>query len=296
MTKQKQALANRTNAQKSTGPITTTGKAIVAKNALKHAILSNEVVLKAGDIKERKKDFEELKTRLIEDLQPTGVLEEMLVDKIASTYWRLRRVIKAESGEIIKQTNNFWFKRSLERGKEADEFDKYPSLISFKHQKLRNSFSASRAKTQLEGFKESVEKDGHLSEEALNDYAKLTNLVDDETNFKWVWFFNDTALGKVEGEEKEKGKKALLYILNKDIEFTRLSIDITEELEKTDDDAKALTLSIPPAEAIDRITRYETTLENQLYKAINQLLKLQSLRKGGRVISARLAEFESIET
>lgn len=35
--------------------------------------------------------------------QPVGVLEEMLVEKIAVCYWRLRRVLRCEIGEIRKE-------------------------------------------------------------------------------------------------------------------------------------------------------------------------------------------------
>jgi hypothetical protein len=45
MTSQKQIIANRRNALKSTGPCTEEGKAIVCQNAIKHGILCQEVPL-----------------------------------------------------------------------------------------------------------------------------------------------------------------------------------------------------------------------------------------------------------
>jgi len=44
-----QVLANRLNAQKSTGPHTAEGKAAVAQNAVKHGLLAREVVIKGED-------------------------------------------------------------------------------------------------------------------------------------------------------------------------------------------------------------------------------------------------------
>jgi uncharacterized protein YcbK (DUF882 family) len=64
---QKQLEANRRNAQLSTGPKTPEGKRRVRWNALN---------------------------------KPVGILEEMLVEKIAVAYWRLGRAVRAEVGEI----------------------------------------------------------------------------------------------------------------------------------------------------------------------------------------------------
>ena len=49
MTTARQIVANRRNARKSTGPRTPAGKAIVRKNALKHGLLSREVILPDED-------------------------------------------------------------------------------------------------------------------------------------------------------------------------------------------------------------------------------------------------------
>ena len=46
MTSERQAEANRQNAQKSTGPRTPAGKAVVALNGTKHGLLSRECLLK----------------------------------------------------------------------------------------------------------------------------------------------------------------------------------------------------------------------------------------------------------
>lgn len=37
---------------------------------------------------------------------------------------------------------------------------------------------------------------------------------------------------------------------------------------------------LPNAEVLDKILRYETTLERQLYRAMHQLERLQRMRKG----------------
>src|ERR1044072_9439541 len=96
----KQLTANQRNAQKSTGPTTANGKAVSKMNALKHGILSKEVLVSGTNFKESRREFEKLHRRFWESLEPVGPVEEMLVDQIVTAHWRLRRALTAESGEI----------------------------------------------------------------------------------------------------------------------------------------------------------------------------------------------------
>lgn len=90
MATKKQLIANRKNAKKSTGPKDTS---LTRLNALKHGILSEEVLLNG----EKRKDLEELGRRLRQELAPQGELEIILVDRIISSIWRLKRTLKVES-------------------------------------------------------------------------------------------------------------------------------------------------------------------------------------------------------
>ena len=92
MITEKQLAANRRNALKSTGPRTHEGKAVASKNAVKHGLLSSEILL--GN--EPKEKFEQFRERLLIDLAPEGELECMLADRIVASAWRLRRAMKIE--------------------------------------------------------------------------------------------------------------------------------------------------------------------------------------------------------
>ena len=124
----------------------------------------------------------------------------------------------------------------------------------------------------------------------------MKNIFKNEESLRYVYFFNETAQGKVEGEGKEKGKKALLFLIDKDLEQAKISIGVAEELEQTDDDNISLVNHIPQNDNVEKISRYETALENQLYRALNHLLKIQTLRKGGRVLSYKTTDIEGIES
>jgi hypothetical protein len=93
--------ANRENAQKSTGPQTAQGKYNSSRNATKHGLLSKELVIRGGDGKESSEEFEQLFAELIEDLQPEGRSELLLVETVAICEWRFRRTLRAETAEIV---------------------------------------------------------------------------------------------------------------------------------------------------------------------------------------------------
>jgi hypothetical protein len=85
--------ANRRNAMRSTGPRTPEGKAVVALNAMKHGLLSREVLIKS----ESEADLIAFAKRMRAQLAPVGELELLLADRIVSTAWRLRRALALEA-------------------------------------------------------------------------------------------------------------------------------------------------------------------------------------------------------
>jgi hypothetical protein len=94
MASDKQTRANRRNARKSTGPKTQEGKAAVSQNALKHGLLSQQILLPNED----EASFIQLSERLHSELQPVGELETLLMERILFAAWRLRRVLVVETG------------------------------------------------------------------------------------------------------------------------------------------------------------------------------------------------------
>ena len=94
MTSDRKAEANRQNALKSTGPKTPEGKAAVRLNAVKHGLLAEEVLLPGED----EEALKELDENLRAELKPVGELENLLVDGIIASHWRLRRLRRVEAG------------------------------------------------------------------------------------------------------------------------------------------------------------------------------------------------------
>lgn len=93
----KQLEANRANALLSAGPRTAIGKAVVARNAVKHGLTSVSPVV-AG--LECEADWQALCDGMSADLAPQGSLEAALAERVTLSFWRLQRVARYETGII----------------------------------------------------------------------------------------------------------------------------------------------------------------------------------------------------
>ena len=96
MTTEKQLEANKENAQLSTGPKTAEGMAISRFNAMKHGLLSKEILLEDED----EQELAELGKHFRAELEPATHLEQILVDRVVANSWRLARVLRIERGMI----------------------------------------------------------------------------------------------------------------------------------------------------------------------------------------------------
>src|SRR2546426_10558106 len=98
-----QLLANKENAQKSTGPLSYEGKAKAGQNAIKHGIRGTCLFLDDED----PNDFQQVMDGLIASLSPAGTLELALVERIAVSLWRQQRLIRAETAgiELARRTD-----------------------------------------------------------------------------------------------------------------------------------------------------------------------------------------------
>jgi len=88
-----QIQANRSNAQKSTGPRTAEGKAAASRNAIKHGLLAEQVVIHGEDPAQ----FELYRQGMLAELAPEGAVEEILAERAVSLAWRLRRAERLQS-------------------------------------------------------------------------------------------------------------------------------------------------------------------------------------------------------
>jgi len=120
MATEEQIQANRQNALKSTGPKSPEGKHRAARNALKHGLLSHDVLLPG----EKAKELRAFREAMFAELAPEGELEEFLADRVVESVWRLRRAVRMER-DIIE--DKVW-RETLSRARSPDAYLGDPAL------------------------------------------------------------------------------------------------------------------------------------------------------------------------
>jgi hypothetical protein len=290
-------------------------------NAVKHGILSGMVVVRGLRIQEHEEDYKALRERCFECLAPVGQVEEMLVERVVMTQWRLRRVVLAETGEIAL---------SVDGGLRRRE-DRQPLPLGVFGNPLQDPAVQMEKTTQgleyltavLKSVRRNVERDGGLTEATCESVRK--------------WFMNqpnaiartleefrermaadvkaaapqtvadgmagtsvdgmdkpvdgmdkpgDTSTegeGLSEEEMKENHQRGVLMFIDEKLEeYAKLS-EQREEREDKDEWARQAADVLPSAKVLDKILRYEGALERQMYRALLQLERLQRRREGEKV-------------
>lgn len=168
----KQLEANRENAMKG-GVKTEEGKAVSRYNAMKHGLLSKEVVLKD----ESEADLIELGRKLRTELLPETELELVLVDRITANVWRLRRVMQIEREMITddQEGNEDIFHKGNTLGaalsRDFANHDTYGKLIRYEASIERGIYKALHELQRLQASRNGenvpppVAVDMYLSEE-----------------------------------------------------------------------------------------------------------------------------------
>ena len=102
MSSLRQIEANRRNARLSTGPITEEGKAKSRRNALRHGLAAETVIVALEDAD----DYAAFEMAVTADYDAQSAVERELVLRLASLLWRLRRVTAIEAGLFKEQARS----------------------------------------------------------------------------------------------------------------------------------------------------------------------------------------------
>ena len=95
-----QIIANRQNADLSSGPKTPEGKSASSRNAVRHGLTGSQIVMPGED----SAAYEELRQGLSQSHKPANDAERVLVDQIAANAWRLMRAQRVETAFLAKLT------------------------------------------------------------------------------------------------------------------------------------------------------------------------------------------------
>ena len=105
MTTEKQIIANRQNALKSTGPKTAHGKAIAAINALKHGIYAKKKQCLLPD--ESISRFNKFRKSLLRSFEPKDTVQQIYIEQIIVTLWRMQRIMRLETETLAADLHKY---------------------------------------------------------------------------------------------------------------------------------------------------------------------------------------------
>jgi hypothetical protein len=271
-------------------------KGIGKWNALKHGILSRSVVVRNGDSEETQKSFDFLHASLRDDLKPEGALEEILVEKIAVSYWRLRRVMRSETGEIEESLGNNisrlqpsllgLLSEEKRRQQLREHSDGIKALIHYLDElSLHVRSNRCMSTGEFEILERMFGPELPLIIEAKAALRELGLIRSDQPDT------NASPLG--DPSSAKELKREVLRLISEYREFLEEEYEKkrTAELQKAE--VRARIKSAPSSEAIDRLHRYQVSLEKEFYRAIQQLERQQRMRKGEFVSPPALVTLDS---
>lgn len=270
--------ANRANAQLSTGPTTPEGKAVASLNATRHGLLSARMFLEDDDPSE----FQSLNADLCQALSPVGAMEAVLVDRIAVTVWRQRRLVRAEAASLTlaRQTKKIAGGVSSELGRGYGSELKPDELAPFdaeREQWCRGVLAEIEALSSFELA--DIEKAAplvwqQLSSDAAEDHQPVPKFIADHKG-GIQGFIAELLVWCREQLRQAEGRPHILALA---------------------DQVRAKRLVLP-ADALELLARYQTTLDNQMFKLLRALREAQEWRlKTPEVHSSHTADEEESTT
>ncbi|MEK6676686.1 MAG: hypothetical protein AABZ47_13670 [Planctomycetota bacterium] len=253
----RQRSANRKNARRSTGPKTQSGKRRSSRNALRHGLLAKAVVLQSSNSQETRADFDALIKDFIHELRPQNVLEETLVERIATCYWRLRRAQRFEVGSIRDLVESpdensvdlESLRKELHQSLLVLEFDERFQLILTKPS---DRLTPDEAREKQEYFDEFDNKP--MVAELHPDSTQRRN------HARWV---HAAQLGR------DRAK----------VESLRDQIQHAQENSALRDWRKSLHAFLPADDDLTNVIRYESMIDRQMHRALLQLHRLREVTR-----------------
>jgi len=282
MPSEAQLAANRLNAQKSTGPRTDAGKAIASRNSLKHTALARALLVSSHPRQESSPEFKILCDEYYAALDPVGPLEEMLVDSLVSAVWRRDRVRHAESGEIALNLD--------ETEKTGPKTDPIPTLLHAAEAADREDIPQMLAQSipgceyilrHLREAQAAVQRDQRLTPDSFNQLnsafrLRAKALIDPLYEMAVTL---ETNPGKIDPAILlQKHRSDVFSYFQSQLKYYEEMLDAKRQNPDLGTKARQDAAMLPSGHAVDRILRYDTVLERQIFRAMDQLEKLQSRR------------------
>jgi hypothetical protein len=282
----RQIKANRRNARHSTGPATPEGKQASRFNALRHGLRAKEIIIPG---QEDPAEFDAILRELCEDWEPEGHTEFHLVGQIGLAEWRLRRVHRAELGEIRTQMASRMASQASEVEDEIEQEQANPLSARLPQVLGKSTAGIAHQRQAVEDARDELESEGEVSEITIGQLERVFGAeLDSPTTMLKEWFVEEMPEGDEEDLDSDSEPRRRRTSAKKKaaarehLEMTLKNLDRQERnlhrQERINLEIAWQRLSIP--QASETIQRYETTIKRDMYRAIDQLERLRRRRRG----------------
>jgi len=274
--------------RRATGPRTPQGKERSKFNARKHGLFSKAVFLKD----ESRAEYDALLNGLMENLQPQGKLEIVLVENLATLLWRKRRLLQVETAEIEKAQFLNW---DLALQNKVDELE-YAQLKGAPDAKLGHSNPLLLLRNAIEilnihrlCFMAGDSESG----DAIRRTLKSIYGYQDEGPEPYGWrqmslmlskLLSSAEQGKEDSEDPPDVKQFMVEAICEEIMRLAKLHDTAAEAEALRHDHNLAAARVPSQEVSDRLIRYEAHLSREFERTLAQLERLQRMRLGQPVL------------
>ena len=282
------------NVQLSAGTMTDQGKADVSQNAVKQGIFTKDLIISSGDGKEDEKEHQEFLEGIIESYKPQGQMEYSLVEKTAADFWRLKRVLRFETGRIRKSldmANYDYYNATGLSGKKTIKTDAELDK-EIAEEKETIDWHISYIKALQEGVDRFDKPGGEDDEDLKSNFIDgimntLKEKMSHNENEKERYARAELAFGELRRKLKKAGHTDLaiardfIEALEKGNRKFRKEIHELEQKKLKNKYAEEVNVkvnSLPAADCIEKIIKYEKAIQKSISQNIVNLKRLRSLR------------------
>ena len=262
--------------RRSGGPRTERGKKRSSRNAIRHGIFSGVVLPR-----ESPREYQRVFNDFCSYLKPNDGVERMLVEKLAANLWRTRRLILAESIEVVNTSERAKMETAVAGFRDRQKRENMGRLIASD----AHSPSLERAIELLRQLRARIQERGFdIDEDTLILFQLFGPLEGDHLPMDsqivygyWLRYsyIKTKNMGAKDGTALEDAKKHAIEMIDQQIEVAesrRAVLELFEIVRK---------IGLFPSEVSrEAIMRYESHLGRDSDRTLQQIERLRRIRSG----------------
>jgi hypothetical protein len=246
--------------------------ALTRFNATRHGLTSRHVVLPWESLAE----FEAMHQALIDEHRPEGATEQHLVDQLAALFWRQQRVLQAECAEIrdeLRERLDHFSAQRIAAAAVVHIEDRAPDAAEEAIRDTDGNAAATMAeiKTCEKHVRRAI---AIIDRDGTEGYARALKTLHADTQEWWTEELEDR-------EEEGRGPEPTASALRDFLTDTVLPFHAERMMALRHRDlfrSQAFGMAVNRAD-LERLGRYETTLDRKLQRILGMLLQLQDRRR-----------------